>query len=278
MPNPRDVLLQPTYIEIGGNQSFFDTRAFDSAIRAHGVRFVHYRGQKCTVGVVDQYDQRQVHPDHEGRSNGFIYTRAGVVMALFTGNNKDRKQSEMGIMDAGYAQLTLARNYEDAEGQVMLMPRDRLYLDDEDIIVPDWETVTKQISGKDRLRHPVVAVVDLIDNRGVRYKQGVHFGIQGGQIIWTTGGPLHDPLTGAAALYTVRYTYRPYFYVDRMIKELRVAQERGADGVVKAVRMPQAVMVQREYIFEASQPNDPQALGGDPARQAKGPEEGSGGF
>ena len=48
----------------------FDPDAFDDALRAQGVQYVHWRAMRCPVGLTDRYSERRVHDDHSGCSNG----------------------------------------------------------------------------------------------------------------------------------------------------------------------------------------------------------------
>jgi hypothetical protein len=71
---------------------------------------------------------------------------------------------------------------------------------------------------------------------------------------------------------SVRYSYRPFWYVDRMIHEVRVAQVEDEYGNRELTRMQQQAQLQREVWFEKEQ-RDAEAPPS--PRQKPGPAEGS---
>lgn len=249
--------------------SAFDLDAFDELVQAHGVRFVHYRGMPNPVGLVDLYDSRRPDPDHSGASNGMVYTKAGCVTCMFSGNSKDLRAMEGGVLNAANAQITPTRYYEGTKEYVYLAPMDRLYLAEESVLVTVAHKVEAHATGRDRLRYPAVQVLDVMDAKGLRYRCGDDFGVEDGQIVWAPG---RAPEPGR--IYAVRYLHRPYWYVDRLTHEVRVAQyEDFMTGERKTMRMNQCAIIQREHVFENEQKDE---LAPDPAspRQARGPRDG----
>lgn len=231
----------------------FDVEQFDNAVRHHGVTFVHMRAMRCPVGLIDEHDIRRPHADHSGCSNGFLYTQAGEVTCLFTGNGTSAQFSEVGVLDASNVSITLPRFYDGTTKPVHIAPFDRLYLKEESIAVVDWQLFTTN-GAKDKLRFPVVAVDDLVDSNNVRYTQGVDFSIEDGRIVWTgTNRPGHDAQTGRGLVCGVRFMYRPYWYVKSLVHEVRVAQVPGPNGTRAIERMPQAVTLQREHVYEKNE-------------------------
>jgi hypothetical protein len=244
----------------------FDGAAFDDVVRDHGVKFVHWRSMRCPVGMIDKHSDRRPHPHHQNCSNGFVYTRAGDITGLFTSNNNKIDQNDIGGIDGGTAQVTLPREYDDSDEEVQIAPYDRLYLAEDIITVPQQQLVEAHVTGRDRLLRPIVKVLDLLDATGKTYGPD-DYSIVDGQIVWRNGGPGYDAETGRGTIYSIRYTYRPYWYVDRVIHQIRVAQVE--DGVDRRVmRMPQSFVIQREYIFEKEE-NDRQSPTPDSPRQMK---------
>ena len=89
------------FTHLTGDQVTFDLDAFDDFVRAQGVKLVHYRAQRCPVGMVALGDSRRPHPHHEGCFNGFVYTKVGCVTASFTSNNKRQSQEDIGSSCSG---------------------------------------------------------------------------------------------------------------------------------------------------------------------------------
>lgn len=249
----------------------FDAEAFDMALRDHGVKLVHWRAMPCPVGLIDRHDQRRVHEDHSGCSNGFIYTKAGTATGIFTGNTKKDDQSDIGVLDSSTVQVTLPRTYDECDEEVMIAPFDRFYMDEKSITVPHKQLVEAHVTGRDKLSFPVVRVYDVIDANGKSYGDDDFSIDQTGRIVWNNGPP-YLAAEKHGTIYSIRYTYRPYFYVERVLHEVRVAQvEVGMER--KVIRMPQSFVLQREYIFEKAD-KDPLAPNPNDPRQVKGPAEG----
>lgn len=253
----------------------FDTAAFDEQIRAHGVRFVHYRAMRDPVGLIDRYDARRPDDAHAGASNGMLYTQAGCLTALFTGNSKELKALEGGQLSAAYAQITPASTYEGGTERVYLAPLDRLFLEEAGVLVPHQQLVEAHETGDDRLRYPAARVLDLVDARGVRYTPDTDFCLHDGRVVWKTAKrPGVNTETQRGVVYAVRYLYRPHWYVDQLMHEVRVAQvEDPVTGQRGLVQMPQAARIAREFVFQ-NEDKDPLAPDPGSPRQVMGPRDG----
>jgi hypothetical protein len=250
----------------------FDIDAFDEAIRAHGVRFVHYRAMRNPVGMVDRNDSRRPDPDHSGASNGMLYTKAGCFTALFTGNTKELKAWAGGALHAGLAQITPARFYDTCPTErVYLQEKDRLYLETESVLVPCQQLVEVHATGRDRLQFPAQKVQDLVDAQGVRYTEGMDFDLVEGDVVWRPGKtPAPNAELNKGRVYGVRFLFRPHWYVEHMMHETRVAQWEDILGNRKVEPMPQAAAVQREYVY-LNEKNDPEAKNQPSKRQEQAP-------
>lgn len=239
----------------------FDPEAFDDFIASHGIEFVHWKALPCPVGMIDPDDiMRRPHEHHANCSNGFLYKRAGTFTTSFLQNTSDFKFIDPGLLDGSTVSICVPRFYDDAGGAVDVSQFDRLYLKQEQVTVTTKHTFAHHVTGVDKLMFPVVAVDWLVDARGQEYALGVDFDIKGGQLVWRDQrAPGVDPKTGKGQVCSVRYSYRPFWYVKTLPHEVRVAQiEDAASGTRTVERMPQAALLQREYIFEKEQ-QDPQA-------------------
>lgn len=235
----------------------FDPTNFDQVVAGHGVELDHWVAIKCPAGLIDKTDSLQKpHPDHEGCSNGFIYRLAGTLQGTFSGNSKELRSIDQGLLDPSTVQITVPRSYLDGS-PVLLAPMDRLFLHEVDVVVPNWELVEASPLGLDRLLFPATYVTDLIDSRGIRYEVG-DFQLQNGQVKWLPGqkSPGQDASTGKGRVYSIRYTYRPFWYVQKMTHEIRVFQTQDAEGNWSTQRAPQSFTAQREYMYLSEVPDD----------------------
>ena len=237
--------------------NYFDTDAFIGAIRGQGVEFCHWRSMRCPIGLIDESTDRVVHLNHGNCSNGFLYSRAGSVKAILTGNAMDSKLGDIGMLDGSNVHVTIDTTYLDSGDEVYVSPFDRFYLADEAIVVSNWQLVTHTPAQDDRLNFAAVCVQDLVDSRGIAYKQDKDFTVtKEGRIHWISAGPGMQDNTNKGVIYSIRYTYRPYWLVSHLAHEIRVVQ--GINGISGQItkRMPQAAYLQREYIHR-DQSNNP---------------------
>jgi hypothetical protein len=258
------------------DQVHMDVDYFDSTIESQGVRFVHFRAIPCPVGLGDRYDIRRTHEDHSGCSNGFIYEQAGEVSCLFVGNGKNNQWNDVGMIGDSTVQVTIPRFYADkVQEEVLLSPYDRLYLKEAKAKVVHFQKFEHNQSGFDRTSYPIESVELLIDSNGVRYAPG-DYSIVNGQIKWTSNHrPGMDPGTAKGQICAIRYRYIPFWYVSRILHEIRLIQAE--DTVTESIgtqRMPYSVQLQREYMFENEQ-NDVRAPNPNSPRQAVAPRSGT---
>jgi hypothetical protein len=246
---PTGVATWVTEINLPDNSSVsFDMAAFDEAVDAHGVEFIHERAMVDPVGLADIDDIRRPGPGGTNSYSGMVYTPAGCFRALFTGNSKELRAAEQGIIDAATASITPARFYEGTTTTVRIHPRDRLFLAETGVLVTHQQLVRTHETGRDRLRFPAVEIIDLLDSAGVRFAANVDFKICDTGIEWL-------PNRRPAAIYAVRYTYRPHWIVDRLLHDVRVAQGV-AGGKRVTLQAPQAAVVQREYVYLSQTPTE----------------------
>jgi hypothetical protein len=170
--------------------------------------------------------------------------------------------------------VVLPRFYDDQPAvRVDIMYADRMYLKEESITVTTEFTFAAHITGVDRLNYPIVKVIDLVDSNGKRYGCD-DFEVRAGQIHWHDGkGPGVDPDSGKGVVCTARFAYRPFWYVNNLPHEVRVAQIEDEYFNRTTQQMPRQAVLQREYHYEKAQ-RDAEAK--DPERrQHKAPADGS---
>lgn len=265
----------PWQLDLPEKEVRFDVQAFDAAIQSHGIVFKHWRAMRCPVGMIDAKDIRKPHPDHAGCSKGYLYTLAGSVTCVFSGNSMSARQDDPGIISSASAQITFPRYYNNSAEEVMVAPFDRLYLDEPTITVPFWQLFESDPSGVDKLNYPVVRVFDLIDANQRRYMQDVEFVIQNGKVVWGSDRPAYDAEKSRGTVCSIRYSYHPYWYIAHIPHEIRVAhtEEDFLAGTKDVTKMPQFAVIQREFFFE-DQDNDPEApANSNKARQVKAPKD-----
>lgn len=251
-----------------------DSVAFEEAIRSNGLKLVHYSALKCPVGLVALGDSRRPDHDHEGCSNGFIYTKTGCISALFQGNNNSAQSKDVGLVDGGTAVATFATAYNELDLSFYPSVYDRFYIED-CVPVATWEMFQTNLTGRDRTLFPIHEVVYLMDSDGRRYTVGSDFNIVNGAIVWIgSNRPGLNVNTGQGVICSIRYLYRPYWYAESFTHEIRIAQTVNFDGTRTAKRMPQQLVLKREYFFRNEQKDD-EAKDATSLRQNLSPQDGS---
>jgi hypothetical protein len=231
----------------------FDLDAFNDGIRAHGLLFEHWRAMRDPVGLIDKYDARRPNPGSKEALNGCLHTKAGIVRALCLGNTKEVKASDAGMVDSSQAQFTPLSEYEDTGKRVFLAPYDRLLLKEESVLVTRHELIEASPTGIDRPKFPAVEILDCIDAHGIRYSQCTDFEVTAdGLIVWKDRRPGQEIDTGKGVVFGIRYVYRPFWIVARMIHEIRMIQvDNFMTGERTMAQAPQSALIYREFYFES---------------------------
>jgi hypothetical protein len=55
-----------------------------------------------------------------------------------------------------------------------------------------------------------------------------------------------DPVTGVGRLYSIRYRYQAYWYVERLVNEIRITNNGDPNC---PIRMPYHAVIAREYVY-----------------------------
>lgn len=248
-----------------------DVTAFDETLRSHGVLMEHWRAIRCPIGVTDKHDMRS-HTEHSECSNGFLYRHAGDVTVFFSNNSTSSKLDAIGVIDGSTTQVTIPRNYDNSTNELAVQIYDRFYLKELATTSVNTQLVEAHITGIDRLQYKALTVEYIIDADKIEYAPG-DYEIRDGNIVWGQRRPRFDPKTNRGTMYSIRYRYTPFWYVDRLLHEVRVTRVPNWETQKhELVRMPHAVLLKREFLFENEERvrNTP----GD-ARDTKAPRTGS---
>lgn len=230
-----------------------DPAAMDMVVRSHGVVMQHYRAIRCPLGVEDRFDVR-AHGDHGNCSNGFIYKLAGEATVFFSGNGSNSALEDMGVVDGSTTQVTLPRTYDNSEEEIAVQHYDRFFLKEVATSSVNTQLIEAHITGIDRLQYPAIKVEHVMDANGVEY--GINdYDIVDGRLRWTGNKrPQFNADTNRGTVYSIRYRYIPFWYVRNIIHEVRVARVYNPkNNREDLVRMPYAVQLTREYVFENEQ-------------------------
>lgn len=233
----------------------FNMDAQEQFANDRGVIFEHWASIPSAIGAKDRGDYRRPDSFDDISENGFLYKKVGEFVGTVIGNSDKSEFAEGGIYDDSTARLVIPKFYRSVENpknkdkQLALLPGDRVYAKNVDLFVDNYQRVEYNPDGTDILQFPVLKVEYLIDSRNIEYKPGIHFNIdKDGNIRWIDGkeNPGIDPQTGRGRIYGIRYTYLAFWYIQRLINEVRVTNTKTAE---EATRLPYHATIQREYVY-----------------------------
>lgn len=231
-----------------------DPIAFEQLIKNRGLKWKHEKGTPCPN--VDDMDTQQHDPNCECCTNGIIYFDPQCINGLFQQNKLERMYEVQGVWDIGEAVVTYSAYADDKDGNagygcpVDIQHFDRLTLLDYEF---RWQQLIEHSpTGIDRLRYPALSM-NYLATKDKEYFVDKDFIInEDGNIKWLgQNQPGYDQLNDRGEVYTIVYSARPVFLVVHLVHEVRATKtEDPIDGEVKAVRLPQQVLLRRDYLVE----------------------------
>lgn len=166
-------------------------------------------------------------------------------------SNSVEKQFEYnGIWEVGTAVVTFPTEYADGE-QAEFALYDRLVVQDYTVRLYEKKEYEPRTGGLQQLRYPIHNVENLItvtDTAIKQFVEGVDFNVVNGLIEWVPGQePDYDTAADTGQIYAVSYYANPVYIVMQPMRELRVSQQMLPDGTKVAIRLPQQIVVKRDY-------------------------------
>lgn len=228
----------------------FNLEAQEQFAKSRGVIFEHWSAVPSPIGLKDRGDIRRPDSLDTIESNGFIYKKVGEFVGTIVGNSKTHKEIEGGMFDNSTARLVIPKYYnEPCKEEISLLPGDRIYAKGIELKVDNYQRAQYNPKSSDFLQFPAMCVKYLVDSNNIEYKEGVHFKINSaGNVKWLQGkkNPGIDPETGKGRIYSIRYTYLAFWYVQQIINEIRITN---TDTAEDPARLPYHVVIQREYVY-----------------------------
>ncbi len=234
----------------------FNLEVQEQFAKARGVIFEHFAAIPSPIGLKDRGDYRRPDSLDTISENGFIYKKIGEFTGTIVGNSHQHQfggAAEAGIYDNSTARLVIPKTYDKTctkKTDISLLPGDRIYAKDIALKVDNYQRADFNPKGSDFLQFPALSVDFLEDSQGIEYTQGKHFKISDGNIKWIRGrdNPGIDPETGEGRVYSIRYTYNAFWYIQQLINEIRITN---TDTSSDPVRLPYHATIQREYIYHS---------------------------
>ena len=241
-----------------------DPAANNSFIANLGICFQHWVAIPNVLGAVQTDDARDSFGQAEKNQfdgigkyhveNGFIYVCRGLIYGIFQGNSKSLNHIPSGLYSDDGAQISMNRYYKDSEKTAGFTKFDKLVPHElpSEFFHTTFEKFIHNPAGIDRLQYHICKVDTVIDSAGIIYNENEDFVIERGNIRWLDTGkrPGFEPATGNGRVVSIRYTYKPYYYVKYAMHDIRVQQSIDElTGEVMAKKGPILLNVQADWVF-----------------------------
>jgi hypothetical protein len=259
MRRPNHVFPPGNVVRTGTNKPLpephHDAAAYDEFIKAHGLRWTHYKSAFCPN--VSDIDNRQHDPNCRTCDNGYIFYGGAEVMGFLEQGKLERFYEIQGLWEAGQAIVTFTSYQDGPDGSVSKGPMNDFLLGDK-VVCLDYtfawpEIVEINRNGVDRLKYPALEV-EFLSDVDREYKESVDFKINSdGFIEWLPGGkrPAWQPDKDRGSVYSIRYSANPVYFVEQVLREIRATKgENRETGAIEAVRLPQQLLIKRDFMFK----------------------------
>lgn len=225
-------------------------QSFDQLLQQRGIRMLHSKAAPCpNILTVDNNAHEPNCPFCD--NNGFIHYDEKEIWGTFGGNSIQKTFEAHGVWEIGMATVTCPTEYPDGT-EADFQTYDRLFIPDFTVRLWEQKEYEPRPGNIQELRYPIEKI-DLATSvvNGVQkyYVVDVDFNIVDGKIVWIHGRtPRYDPDTGHGEPITWTFYAAPVYLVVQTLRELRITQELNAAGQKVARRLPQSILVKRDFL------------------------------
>jgi hypothetical protein len=228
--------------------------SFDQLLSQRGIRVIHSRAIACPN--VQSVNSSAHNPDCAFcDDSGILYYTPKEIWGIFSGNSVEKTFEAHGVWEIGSAVMTLPTEYPDGE-QADFNTFDKLEFPDFQVRLWEMKEYEPRPDNIQKLRYPI-AKVDIVMSisNGVQkmYVLDTDFTINvDGNIVWIAGRePWYDAARDVGETIAWSYFANPVYVVVQPLRELRITQEL-VNGVKQARRLPQQVLVKRDYTVNSA--------------------------
>lgn len=230
--------------------------SWDQLAQNRGIRFLHKVSAPCPnmKSLVDNNHDPDC-PFCDGSQ--ILYVQEKEIFGTFSSNTLEKMFEVQGVWEIGTAVITFPTEYADGT-QADFNIFDKLACPDFQIRLSDLKEYNGgTVTGA---KYPIVNVLDMtsvVAGALKKYVQGVDFNIVDGEIEWVTGlEPSYDTIQEMGEVLSITYSANPVYNVLQTLHEIRATQQMGTDGQKVAKRLPQQVLVKRDFLFKPDNNND----------------------
>lgn len=231
--------------------------SYDQLVQNRGIRFIHKRAVPCPN--IRSLNDNTHDPNCPFCDNsGILRYGDREIIGVFQSNSLEKLFEQQGIWETGSAIVTLPAEYADGT-QADFNTFDQLLITDFEVRLWERKEFEPRNNNRQQLRYPIgeggIDFMSSIENDElILYTAGTDFNVVDNVIEWVDGKePGFDAVTDIGSVFTVAYYANPVYNVLQHMRELRVTQEMQADGTKIARRMPQEIMVRRDFLVNSAE-------------------------
>lgn len=223
---------------------------FDQLLNNRGIRFIHKMAAPCPnmKSLLDNnHDPECTFCDQ----SQILYVEEKEIWGALSGNSLEKLFEIQGVWEVGTAVITFPAEYKDGT-QADFNVFDQLMCPDFQVRLSDL----KEYNGLPvtSTKYPIQKIVNITSvSAGAlkNYIQDIDFTLVDGEIEWIVGmEPSYNNIEEIGEVLSITYVANPVYNVLQTLHELRVTQEL-VNGVKTARRLPQQVLVKRDFLFKA---------------------------
>lgn len=242
--------------------------SFDQLLQNRGIRFIHKKAMPCPN--LSSVNSNSHDPNCTICDNSQIYYyEEHEIWGAWASNRLEKLFEVQGVWEIGTAVVSFPTIYPNIDKQADFNTFDQIVIPDFEIRLNDLFEYEPRDNNVQKLRYNINSVEHLAsaDKQGniKIYEEGEDFVLQDGGISWIQGKePDYDEETEVGEVLSISYTANPVYTVLNVLHELRATQEMGHDGVKKARRLQQQVLVRRDFLVNEDErshrdPSEPES-------------------
>lgn len=228
--------------------------SFNELLNNRGIRFIHKIAAPCP-NINKLYDNNHDPECPFCDQSQILYVEEKEIWGILSNNSLEKLYEIQGVWEVGTAVITFPTEYNDGI-QADFNVFDQLVCPDFEVRLSDL----KEYEGIQTMKmkypiHHVMNVTSITNDQIKTYEDGVDFNIVDGNLVWIDGKePSYDDVADIGEVLSITYIANPVYNVLQTLHELRVTQEL-VDGQKTARRLPQQVLVKRDFLFNANSGN-----------------------
>lgn len=227
--------------------------SFDQLLQNRGIRFIHRKSTPCP-NVETVFDNNH-NPNCPLCDDGLLFYTEKEIWGVFYSNSLEKNFEYQGLWELGSAVVTLPTEYPDGT-QAEFNTYDQLVIPDFKVRMWEMKEYKPTANNQQEFRYPIFDVeyvASAVNNVLVTYQRGVHFNIVDGNIEWINGQtPIFNASQNKGDVYVVQYYANPVYNVLQHMRELRITQELNLQGQKIPRRLPQQILVKRDFLRNKS--------------------------